>query len=313
MPGDTLTIFPKNFPADVDAFLSLTNWTSIADIPLVMTPSAANVDLSIFPPHLLRHFNLSKVTLTLRWLLTNALDIMAIPRRSFFSRIAHFTTDVFQHDRLVEFTNPEFIDELFDYTTRPRRSILEILQEFDTVNVPLSHLLDVIPMVRGRQFSIASGGSLKQSLVPGNGVQRTRFELLVAIVKYRTVIKRIRQGVCTRYIASLQPNQEINVKLQKGGLGITDGNALKPVVMVGPGTGVAPMRSLIYERRAGSPTDRDASNVDILFFGCRNQEQDYFFRDEWQALQQQGALSVYAAFSRDQVRCGIPSRFKHRC
>ena len=182
-----------------------------------------------------------------------------------------------QHDRLLEFTNPEFIDELFDYTTRPRRSILEVLQEFDTVKLPLSHLLDVIPMMRGRQFSIASGGSLKRPVHPDKSAEGTRFELLIAIVKYRTVIKRIRQGVCTRYIASLQPGQEINVKLQKGGLGINDNEAVKPVIMVGPGTGVAPMRSLIYERQAANAVGASANKSD--------------------------GLSVHGAFSRDQVRC----------
>lgn len=294
MPGDVLSIYPKNFPTDVEAFLDLTRWTAIADKPLKLVPSNPSADPSAYPPHPLRSFNISSMTLTLRWLLTNALGIMAIPRRSFFSRIAHFTTDEFQRERLLEFTNPEHIDELFDYTTRPRRSILEVLQEFDTVKLPLSHILEVIPIMRGRQFSIASGGALKRSQFG------TKFELLIAIIKYRTVIKRIRQGVCTRYIASLQPGQQIAVKLQKGGLGITEKDVRNPVVMVGPGTGVAPMRSLIYEREAWEDTpNRD--NRDILFFGCRSQEHDYLFRDEWKALEVQGKLEVHAAFSRDQV------------
>ena len=111
VPGDVLTIYPKNFPTDVNEFLSVMNWTSIADKPLRFTPSSpSTTPSSSFPiPHVT-----STTPLTLRILLTNHLDIMSIPRRSFFAHLAHFTQDEFQRDRLLEFTNPEYIDELYD-------------------------------------------------------------------------------------------------------------------------------------------------------------------------------------------------------
>ena len=185
------------------------------------------------------------------------------------------------------------------------RSILEVLDEFTSVNLPWEQICSIIPAMRGRQVSIASGGALKQyPQSAGNMSPRTKVELLVAIVKYRTVIKRIRQGVCTRYVASLQPGQQIIVTMQKGGLHPKEADMLKPVVMVGPGTGVAPMRSLIFERSKwredhGVPTV-DAMQ-DVLFFGCRNEQSDYFFKEEWAMLGAQEALKTFAAFSRDQV------------
>lgn len=145
---------------------------------------------------------------------------------------------------------------------------------------------------------------------------KTNIELLIAIVKYRTVIKRIRQGVCTRYVASLRPGQQISVTLQRGGLGVSRTELDRPVVMIGPGTGVAPMRALIYERLAwrqnenssrahdvgmlGSTNGQNAR--DVLFFGCRNANADFFFDDEWESLKREGvALDIIPAFSRDQV------------
>jgi sulfite reductase alpha subunit-like flavoprotein len=296
VPGDVLTIYPKNFPADVDDLLSVMKWTSIADSPLRFTPSSLAVPpTSRFPvPHVT-----SMTPLTLRILLTNHLDIMSIPRRSFFAQLAHFTSDELQKDRLLEFTNPEYIDELYDYTSRPRRSILEVLQEFETVKIPWQRLCSIIPAIRGRQYSIAS------ALDPtAEAEKRTRIELLVAVVKYKTVIKRIRQGVCTRYVASLRPGQRITVTLQKGGLGVTKAETERPVVMVGPGTGVAPMRALTYQRKfwrkESQPGNLEAQ--DMLFFGCRSAESDYFFKDEWAQLQEEGVrLDVFTAFSRDQV------------
>jgi sulfite reductase alpha subunit-like flavoprotein len=136
---------------------------------------------------------------------------------------------------------------------------------------------------------------------------------LIAIVKYKTIIKRIRQGVATRYIASLIPGQEITVTLSRGGLGVSKDELDRPVVMIGPGTGVAPMRSLIYQRvqwreehkklQNGHAQEDDEPVKDLLFFGCRNAESDYFFKDEWAQLQSSSVpLEVFAAFSRDQVR-----------
>lgn len=291
-PGDVLTIHPKNFPTDVNEFLHIMKWEDIADTPIKFVPSSTNTSPSSrLPLPYLQHDS----TFTLRSLLTDHLDIMSIPRRSFFAQLAHFTTDEFQRERLLEFTNPEYIDELYDYTTRPRRSIVEVLQEFETVKIPWQRICSIIPVMRGRQFSIAS------ACLALSG-HTTRMELLIAIVKYYTVIKRIRQGVCTRYIASLQPGDQIAVTLAKGGLGVTKTELEKPVVMIGPGTGVAPMRSLIYQRKlwreeTGAKTD----TKDILFFGCRNAESDYFFKDEWEALKSEGVpLDVHVAFSRDQ-------------
>lgn len=149
--------------------------------------------------------------------------------------------------------------------------------------------------MRGRQFSIASAD---------RGVGEV--ELLIAIVKYKTVIKRIREGVCTRYIASLRSGDGISVTLQKGGLGVKREETTRPVVMVGPGTGVAPMRSLTYQRMMWREElgieAKEAAIKDLLFFGCRNAEADYFFKEEWRELMEKGVpLDVFAAFSRDQV------------
>jgi sulfite reductase alpha subunit-like flavoprotein len=247
----------------------------------------------------------------LRDLLTSHLDILSIPRRSFFAHLAHFTNDEFHRARLLEFTDPQYIDELYDYTTRPRRSILEVLQEFETVKIPWQRICSVIPTLRGRQFSIASAHKEE-----GEG---TKVELCIAIVKYKTVIKRIREGVCTRYISSLKPGQGITVTLHKGGLGVTQNELDKPVVMIGPGTGVAPMRSLIWQRKywreslqaTGDGVGEKGKEVprDILFFGCRNAEADFLFKDEWEQLNKEGVpLDVFPAFSRDQVSFTIPTR-----
>lgn len=310
-PGDVLTIFPKNFPQDVEDLISIMNWGHIADTPLRYVRTTSSAENHDDPPPV--PYLLPTPELTLRNLLTHYLDITAIPRRSFFSLIAHFTNDPVHKDRLLEFTKPQYLDELYDYTTRPRRSILEVLHDFRSVKIPWRWVGSVIPVLKGRQFSIASGGSMKRTKTEP---YLSKFDLLVAIVKYRTVIKKVRQGVCSRYLSSLPEGTKLNVLLRRGGLNLSRSEARRPVIMVAPGTGVAPMRSLIWERLSWKEEEsrrQDLTHVNglassnsgigdnVLFFGCRNKESDFFFQEEWEELKSKLGLQVYTAFSRDQV------------
>ncbi|QDS75165.1 hypothetical protein FKW77_008286 [Venturia effusa] len=298
-PGDVLTIYPKNFPTDVSQFLKTMRWEAIANVPIKFTPTSPFS--SDYPPPPIP--SLQDKTFTLRALATNHLDIMSIPRRSFFAHLIHYTEDEMQLDRLKEFTDPQYIDELFDYTTRPRRSILEVLDEFTSLTIPWQKICSIIPFMRGRQFSIASGGDLKTHISSVDGKSTTRVELLIAIVKYKTVIKRIRQGVCTRYIASLGPGTSITTTLQKGDLVSKNSDVSAPIVMVGPGTGVAPLRSLTYERlaqRHSLSLPNKTPDPDILVYGSRSRSADFFFASEWESISSLTGLKVYTAFSRDQ-------------
>jgi sulfite reductase alpha subunit-like flavoprotein len=259
---------------------------------------------------------------------------MSIPRRSFFSRLLHYTKDPVHLERLCEFTSPDLLDELYDYTTRPRRSILEVLSDFPSVRIPWQQVCAAIPPLRGRQFSIASGGALKTRTVsaPAAGPEgapspaaaaaaaaaaatcaaTTRVDLLVGIVRYRTIIRRVRHGIATRYMAALRAGAQISVSLQAGGLFSSPAAAVRllrhPVVMIAPGTGVAPVRALAWERWAtggvdgrveGESGDGDA----LLFFGCRKKGCDDYFKDEWEGL----GVRVWTAYSREQVSLGKPT------
>jgi sulfite reductase alpha subunit-like flavoprotein len=307
-PGDILEIQPKNPPNEVQQLLELLGWHEMADnlVGFSCNPNYPAIPATRIP---VLHPYRTTTTMTLRQILTECIDINGIPKRSFFRLIAHFSNDDFQRERLEEFANPELTDELFDYTTRPRRSILEVLQEFDTVKIPWQWLFEIFPPLRPRQFSIASGGDLK---VDTRGF--TRFELLVAIVKYRTVIRKLRRGTCTRYLEDLEPGAALDVALVRGSLGINRKHAHIPLLMVGPGTGVAPLRALLWEKRIWERSyklESSASNLapdlaaahsgsNILLFGCRNAASDFFFKEEWDRLKTSIPLTVFVAFSRDQ-------------
>ncbi|KAK6533714.1 NAPDH-dependent diflavin reductase [Orbilia ellipsospora] len=332
-PGDALSILPTNPETVVLEAIEVLNLEINPDQPLLIHQNS---------PHPILHNFIQP--LTLRTLLTHHLDVTAIPRRSFFTFCAAFTDDETHRERLIEFTDPKYAEELWDYTTRPRRSILEVLQEFGSVKIPLAYVVEMIPRIKARLFSIASSKegytpSLtsppplleSSSQAPENNhhtseernvaeqesavksatakTNKYKLDLLIAIVKYRTVIKRIRRGMCTHYLSHLQPGDTLNVTLTRGGLGSSASKISPhtPIIMVGPGTGVAPMRAMIHERihniqHHPSPESGLKPGKMLLFFGCRGRELDYYFGDEWSSLEERfgrGVFEVRTAFSRE--------------
>lgn len=283
-PGDCLTIYPKNFPKDAQRLIELMNWGPIADQPL---------DLSLCPS--LPKSLFSSPNCTLRQLLLNNIDITAIPRRSFLKNMSYFSTDPYHKERLLEFSMPDYIDEYFDYATRSRRTIIEVLDEFTSVQIPASRILDIFPLIRGRDFSIANGAP--QPPTPDKATTAKRIDLLAAMVRYKTILRKPREGLCSRYLDSLQPGSQLTVS-RKAVLSPIHGpdNAKRPLIAMATGTGLAPVRFLIHERL----THPDTGPM-ILFFGNRNKSSDYFFEDEWKDLQTAACpLTVHTAFSRDQ-------------
>ncbi|KAG4443879.1 hypothetical protein IFR05_000645 [Cadophora sp. M221] len=292
-PGDTMTVYPQNFPEDVQALIDLMDWNHVADVPLKfqIEGSATFFDEFLVPPAPKDCWTLSKCTL--RNLLTVNLDITAIPQRSVLDILSHFTDDPTHKERLLEFSNPAYTDEFFDYATRPRRGILEVLQDFRSVKLPYKIVASVFPVIRGRQYSISSGGIHKV------GKRKyTKVQLLVAVVNYKTVLSKVRRGLCTRYLAALPPNTPLMVKIESQSKFYEDVDIQPelPLILVAPGTGLAPCRSLIWERREltfkGIKFGRS-----YLFFGGRNKSADYFYGEDWK--NENLKVTVFPAFSRD--------------
>ncbi|KAG7104491.1 NADPH-dependent diflavin oxidoreductase 1 like protein [Verticillium longisporum] len=282
-PGDCLRLYPRNLSQDVDKLLDVMQWGAIAD-DIVDLGTLSERPTGLYTANIT----------TLRRLLTENLDITAIPRRSFLEAISHHCTDSDHKERLLEFTKSEYIDEYYDYATRPRRTIIEVLEEFHSVQFPPEYVLDVFPMIRGRDFSIAS----IEPPEPGSD-SIYKLELLVALVKYQTVLRKIRTGLCSRYINLLAAGNAV-LASHKPSLTSLHGklHARRPLCAFATGTGIAPIHALIQERLRYDDTD-SATGRTLLFFGNRSRNKDFFFADEWAAMPS-SKLEVHTAFSRDQ-------------
>ncbi|XP_005055399.1 PREDICTED: NADPH-dependent diflavin oxidoreductase 1 [Ficedula albicollis] len=274
--GDVVMIQPQNCPEDVQQFCQLLRLEPHRHF--VLEPTEPGTPL---PP-------LLPQPCTIQYLVTHYLDISCVPRRSFFELLAFFSTDELEREKLQEFSSAQGQEELYSYCNRPRRTTLEALWDFPhtTCAIPADYLLDLIPRIRPRAFSIASS----MLALPG------RMQILVAVVRYKTRLSKPRRGLCSTWLASLNPEQgDVRVPLwvKKGGMKFPADPAT-PVIMIGPGTGVAPFRAAIQERVALGHTGN------CLFFGCRHKSKDFYCQTEWEELVTKGLLTLFTAFSRDQ-------------
>ncbi|KAJ2717206.1 NAPDH-dependent diflavin reductase [Coemansia spiralis] len=271
-PGDCAVLRPANQAADVCAFLATMGWADCADVPLRVSARSGSAVSERIP-----------AVTTLSWLFTHYFDITAVPRRSFFEMLYFFSASEDEKERLREFSATEGQDELHTYCMRPRRTIVEVLDDLPHSRVPLEYVFDVFPEIAERSFSISSAAAATPSAV----------ELTVAIVEYKTLMQKPRVGLCTRWLAHLPIGQRVDMRFARGTMHLPDDPAV-PVIMVGPGTGIAAFMAFIRHRRT------DGARGNYLFFGCRGRDKDFLHHrqlNEWEA---DGSLRLFCAFSRDQ-------------
>ncbi|KAG8901677.1 NAPDH-dependent diflavin reductase, partial [Tulasnella sp. 403] len=272
-PGDVAVLYPETPKEDVEWLMHRMGWEALSTVPHSIEPRQNGWPLPQGFP---------RIT-TIEELLIKYLDISAVPRRSFFECIRHFASDEREKEKLEEFCSKEGQEDLHSYATRPRRTILEVLSEFRSVKIPLEYITDAFSTIRPRQFSIASAAN----------VHPRKIQLCVAIVNYRTVLKAPRTGLCTRWLANMQGGTRLEVSLGKGTMNLPSDDS-KPIVMIGPGTGVAPLRAFLEERILRIAKDN------LLYFGCRSKAADCHYKGEWDAYVSRGELVCRVAASRDQ-------------
>lgn len=239
--------------------------------------------------------NAPKVPVNLKKFVELTMDVTsASPRRYFFEVMSYFASAPHEKERLQYFSSPEGRDDLYQYNQKERRTVLEVLEDFPSVQMPFEWLVQLIPPLKTRAFSISSS-----PLAHPNQVHLT-----VSIVSWTTPFKRKRTGLCSTWLAALDQERVcIPAWFHKGSL--PPPRSSLPLILIGPGTGCAPFRGFVEERALQRKTSPTAPI--LFFFGCRNKENDFLYRDFWLSHSQNGGVlseekggGFYVAFSRDQ-------------
>ena len=163
--------------------------------------------------------------------------------------------------------------------------VLAVLHKFPNVRPHPEAFVDALSPLQPRLYSISSSPNLNLG----------GLSLTVDAVRYQ-INKRKRTGVASTWLAdSVEPGEALKVYVQKAHNFALPDDKAKPVIMVGPGTGVAPFRAFLQERKASQAPGRN-----WLFFGHQKSATDFFYREELEEMRKEGVLSrLSLAWSRD--------------
>ncbi|MFF3529204.1 molybdopterin-dependent oxidoreductase [Streptomyces rubiginosohelvolus] len=165
------------------------------------------------------------------------------------------------------------------------RQAVDVLAEHP-VRATAAAWAEVLGPLRPRLYSIASS--------PLEDPHRMR--LTVSVIRYESALGGMRKGVASTFLADAEPDSPVPVFVQRNDRFRPPADPATPMIMVGPGTGVAPFLGFLEERRA-----LGHSGANWLFFGEQHRATDFYYREELDAMSRSGTLTrLDTAFSRDQ-------------
>ncbi|MBR0580559.1 assimilatory sulfite reductase (NADPH) flavoprotein subunit [Bacillus altitudinis] len=255
-PGDSLGIYPTNDPALVDELIQTCGWNAEESVTV-----HKNGDTLPLKDALTSHFEITVLT------------------KPLLQKIAELTKSESLH-ALLEEGNEEKLKEYI-----AGRDLVDAARDFGPFEGTAADFTSILRKIPARLYSIAS--SLKAN--------DEEVHLTIGAVRY-DAHGRERQGVCSILCAErLQPGDTLPVYIQHNQNFKLPQDPDAPIIMVGPGTGIAPFRSFMQERE-----EMGVNGKSWLFFGDQHFVTDFLYQTEWQKWLKDGVLTkMDVAFSRD--------------
>lgn len=259
LPGDSLAVMPQNDPKLVDAILSQLKFSGDEEIA-----------------------NPKGGTMSLRQALTEVYSVTEID-----GKLIRSIAEKAGNSDLAALGTPEKKEELKNYLWG--KDVLDVISEHPNTAFEAVEFAGLLRKLVVRLYSISS--SLR--------AHPEQVHLTIATVRYESH-GRQRGGVCSTFLADRVTESTPLPTFIKSGAGfrLPEPQDETPIIMVGPGTGIAPFRSFVQERRATG-----AKGKAWLFFGEINCSSCFFYKDEWDGYLADGTLTqLDTAFSRDQEK-----------
>lgn len=276
-PGDAFGIFVKNIPDEVERFLSVTQMDGTQAV-CITSPEGNPL-----------------VTATISRLVEERIDLRALPSKTTLRVLSEFCQDESQRRELLTFSSRSGRAEYSARISRPGLTLLEVLEKFATsCTASIATFLDLVPAPGLRWYSATSS-----PILDGMNVLHFTFSVIHDGLATPALAQRCKAQLTGEAVEPvlLLPRESDSVSHFRPPVSLATS-----YIMVGPGTGVAPFRGFLRERRAllQEREDAETAGTTMLFFGCRRKEEDYLYETDLQDLANDGVLNVLdVAFSRE--------------
>jgi NADPH-ferrihemoprotein reductase len=177
------------------------------------------------------------------------------------------------------------------------RSICDLLVnggELSSCKVPLADLLHILPFMQPRYYTISSSSSCHPNTV----------HITVSVTEFAANGRKLK-GLCSSYLQQLMPGASSSTRAAACRVFVRPSSfrlpklLSTPIVMIGPGTGIAPMRALLQDRK-WQADNNGTTGKNTLYFGCQKRTVDYIYKDEIEEYAATKVLtSLQLAFSRE--------------
>jgi sulfite reductase (NADPH) flavoprotein alpha-component len=257
-PGDSLGVWARNNPEEVELLLAILKAKGSEAVTL--GPG------TVVPA---------------REALSTACDLR-VPSEELYRLLAREAKSDVDRARLAKLAEDDALAESLGV-----HDVLDVVLEFPSARPRIGEFTAALGRMQPRLYSIASS----QRMHP------TQVHLTVGVLRYEKN-ERLYQGTGSSFVAEhLRPGRPLSVFIQRAHAFSLPADPAAPVIMVGPGTGIAPFRAFLQEREAARAPGRN-----WLFFGNQRRETDFLYRDELEAFAQNRVLTrMDLAFSRDQT------------
>jgi len=250
--GDYLGVVPRNSSAKVEEFAHLLN-LDLDQTFLLSKKSASHIANMHFP-------------LSIRDYLIHYADVQGPLRKFSLQKAMNFSCSVCMGD----------IQDMIDGKS-VKMSFLDLVRKFPGLKIPFDVLVDILPPLLPRFYSISSSPRMHKRHV----------HLTVGLHQFEASPGTFRGGVSSSFICSQKIGNRIPIFLKRSLFKLPESPCI-PIIMIGAGTGMAPFRAFLQER---------PESESLLFFGCMHRAQDFIYEDELRSLDN---VRVINAFSHDQ-------------
>ena len=273
-PGDVVGVVPPPESSSLSEFLELCGLAPDAVVQLRRSSALAVTDNDGDDGAWSSHIRVAA-------LVGGGLDFAsASPRRYFFEVLSHFATAEHEKERLEYLGSSDGAADMWRYNTQERRNVIEILKDFPSARLPLPWLLQVVPRLEPRFFSVSNAWKKYPN----------EAHMCIGTVEWQTPYKRTIKGLCSNWLRTLKIGDCLGVWLEQATLKLPPTLAT-PDIRIGQGTGGAPFRAFLQHRqqqRARMSNANAAIGECFFFFGCRYQSRDFLYNEDWQDMANDG-------------------------